>query len=92
MPLKTLRIMGCKKLFEWSSGFESDHSDIITIVNQLDTMFEKLDQQYTEELEYKIGVMSSLLEPIMIIIVGILVAVILVAMYLPMFQLGTAIY
>ena len=61
-------------------------------VNQLDTMFEKLDQQYTEELEYKIGVMSSLLEPIMIIIVGVLVAVILVAMYLPMFQLGTAIY
>ena len=61
-------------------------------VNQLDTMFEKLDQQYTEELEYKIGVMSSLLEPIMIIFVGILVAVILISMYLPMFQLGAAIY
>lgn len=61
-------------------------------VNQLDTMFEKLDQQYAEELEHKLGVMSTLLEPIMIIFVGILVAVILIAMYLPMFQLGTTVY
>lgn len=61
-------------------------------VNQLDTIFERLNKQYTEELEHRIGMMSSLLEPIMIIFVGALVGVILISMYLPLFQLSTSIY
>jgi len=61
-------------------------------VNQLDLIFEKLNHQFSDELEHRIAVISSLLEPIMIIFVGVLVGVILVSMYLPMFQLGTSIY
>jgi len=58
-------------------------------INQLDTVFAKLNDQYSHELEHRIGMLSSILEPVMIIFVGILVGIILIAMYLPMFQLGT---
>jgi len=61
-------------------------------VNKLDTIFSNLEQRYSEELEHKVGMLSNMLEPLLIIFVGILVAVILVSMYLPMFQLSTAIY
>jgi type IV pilus assembly protein PilC len=61
-------------------------------VNQLDMVFSKLSKAYSEELEHQVGVLSSLLEPALIIFVGILVGVILVAMYLPLFQMSTTIY
>jgi type IV pilus assembly protein PilC len=35
--------------------------------------------------------MSTILEPFIILIVGLIVAVLLIAMYLPMFQLSNAI-
>jgi type IV pilus assembly protein PilC len=61
-------------------------------VNQLEIIFTKLNNQYSEELEHRIGMLSSLLEPIMIVIVGGLVSVILISMYLPLFQLSSSIY
>ncbi|HAF29359.1 MAG TPA: type II secretion system F family protein [Bacteroidales bacterium] len=61
-------------------------------INQLDTVFSKLNDQYSDELEHRIGMLSSVLEPIMIIFVGLLVGIILIAMYMPMFQLGTSMY
>jgi type IV pilus assembly protein PilC len=61
-------------------------------VNQLEVIFSKLNNQYNEELEHQIGMLSSLLEPAMIIIVGGLVSVILISMYLPLFQLSSSIY
>ncbi|OFX21623.1 MAG: general secretion pathway protein GspF, partial [Bacteroidetes bacterium GWA2_31_9b] len=61
-------------------------------INQLDVVFAKLNEQYSDELEHRIGLLSSLLEPAMIIFVGLLVGVILIAMYMPMFQLGTSMY
>ena len=61
-------------------------------INQLDTVFAKLNDQYSDELEHRIGMISNILEPIMIIFVGLLVGVILIAMYMPMFQLGTSFY
>ena len=59
-------------------------------VNQLDTIFDKLNSQYNEELEHKISLLSSLLEPLLIIFVGLFVAVILISMYLPMFKMGNS--
>lgn len=61
-------------------------------VNQLDRIYSRLHQQYTEELGHKVGMLSSLLEPILIIFVGLLVMVILIAMYLPLFQLSTSVF
>ena len=61
-------------------------------VNQLEYAFRKLNMQYNQEVDYKLGILGNLLEPLLIIIVGALVAVILIAMYLPLFQLGTSVY
>ncbi|OFY33355.1 MAG: general secretion pathway protein GspF, partial [Bacteroidetes bacterium GWF2_38_335] len=60
-------------------------------VNKLDSVFERLNKQYSEEVEHRVGVMSSFLEPVMIIFVGLFVAIILVSMYLPMFKLSTTV-
>nr|MBA3971958.1 type II secretion system F family protein [Bacteroidota bacterium] len=60
-------------------------------VNQLDTMFSKLAKQYSDEVEHQTSILGSLIEPIMIIFLGVLVAVILIAMYLPLFQMSSTI-
>lgn len=59
-------------------------------VNELDGIFHELAEQYSEEVEHQTGMLNNLLEPIMIIFVGGMVAVILIAMYLPLFQLSTS--
>jgi type IV pilus assembly protein PilC len=58
-------------------------------VNQLDVFFEKIGSQYTEEVEHQTALIGSLLEPLMIVFLGFIVGFILVAMYLPLFQLST---
>lgn len=57
--------------------------------NQTEFIFERLNQQYTIEVQQKSKLISTLLEPFIILIVGAFVGVILVAMYLPMFKLGS---
>jgi type IV pilus assembly protein PilC len=61
-------------------------------VNKLDIIFNKLNEQYSEELQHRINLLNNLLEPVLIIIVGILVAIILIGMYLPLFQISSSIY
>jgi type IV pilus assembly protein PilC len=60
-------------------------------VNQSDAIFGKLAKQYTEEVEHRTAMLGSIIEPVMIIFLGLMVAVILIAMYLPLFQLSTSI-
>lgn len=57
-------------------------------VNKLDAMFGKLAEQYSEEVEHQTSILGSLIEPLMIIFLGVLIAIILIAMYLPMFQMS----
>ena len=59
--------------------------------NKLDIMLEKIANQYAEEVEHTNARLSSILEPLFILFVGVLVGVILVAMYLPIFQLGISV-
>jgi type IV pilus assembly protein PilC len=59
-------------------------------VNRLDYFFDKIANQYTEEVEYRTGTISSFLEPLIIIFLGLVVGVILIAMYLPMFQMSNS--
>ena len=56
--------------------------------SQLDTMFSKLAEQYNEEVEQQTKAIGSLLEPILIISLGVIVGFILIAMYMPLFQLS----
>ncbi|PWS28867.1 type II secretion system F family protein [Pedobacter yonginense] len=59
-------------------------------VNRLEYFFAQLSDQYTEEVEYKTTAISGLLEPLIIIFLGLAVGVILIAMYLPMFQMSNS--
>mgnify|MGYP000184578243 CR=1 FL=1 len=59
-------------------------------VNQLDIFFDKIAKQYTDEIEHQTGLIGSLIEPIMIIFLGLVVGIILIAMYLPLFQLSNS--
>ncbi|HWZ23310.1 MAG TPA: type II secretion system F family protein [Cytophagaceae bacterium] len=58
-------------------------------VNQLDTFFGKISKQCNDEVEHQTAVISSLIEPLMILFLGGVVGLILVAMYLPLFQLSS---
>lgn len=60
-------------------------------VNQADIIFGKLAKQYTDEVEHKTSLLGSIIEPAMIIFLGVIVAFILIAMYLPLFQLSNSI-
>jgi len=59
-------------------------------VNRLEYFFEQLAEQYTEEVEYQTNAISGLLEPLIIIFLGLVVGLILIAMYLPMFQMSSS--
>ncbi|SCY77934.1 type II secretion system protein F (GspF) [Flavobacterium anhuiense] len=59
--------------------------------NQTEYVFKQLSEQYNQEVVQQSKVMTTVLEPFIILFVGVLVAVLLVAMYLPMFQLSSAI-
>lgn len=58
--------------------------------SQLDYFFGKIAEQYIEEVEYKTSIISSLLEPMIIIFLGLIVGMILIAMYLPLFQMSNS--
>ncbi|RZJ85753.1 MAG: type II secretion system F family protein [Chryseobacterium sp.] len=59
--------------------------------NQTEYVFNQLNEQYNHEVVQQSKIMATVLEPLIIVFVGVLVAVLLIAMYLPMFQLGSAI-
>jgi len=56
--------------------------------NKTEFIFDRLNEQYTIEVSQKSKLLSTILEPLIIIIVGTLVGIILIAMYLPMFKLS----
>ncbi len=60
-------------------------------VNEPEMIFEKLSKQYSEEIDHQQAVLGKLIEPIFIIILGLIVGFILVAMYMPLFQMSTGI-
>lgn len=60
--------------------------------NTLSAMLNKQGKEFTSRLEHQIKQLGSIMEPLLILFIGILVATILISMYLPMFKLGTVIH
>ncbi len=58
----------------------------------LDTMLSKLADFYEDEVEAAIKALTSILEPAMIILVGGIVGVIVISMYLPLFNVYNQIH
>jgi len=55
----------------------------------LDAMLLKVADFYEEEVNNTVDALSSLLEPFIIILVGVIVGGMVIAMYLPIFKMGT---
>lgn len=58
-------------------------------VNAPELIFEKLNQQYSEEIEHQQAVIGKVVEPLFLVILGGLVGFILVAMYTPLFKMSS---
>ena len=54
---------------------------------ELDKMLAKIADFYEDEVDASIGALTSIVEPLMMIGVGVMVGVIVIAMYMPMFKM-----
>ncbi|MBW9271973.1 MAG: type II secretion system F family protein [Candidatus Thiodiazotropha sp. (ex. Lucinisca nassula)] len=57
----------------------------------LDDMLNKVADFYEEQVDNAVDAMSSLMEPLIMVVLGTLVGGLVIAMYLPIFKMGTAI-
>lgn len=58
-------------------------------VNKMDIIYSNINSQLHQELEQKTKQLNSILEPLLIVFIGLIVGIILISMYLPIFQMGT---
>jgi type IV pilus assembly protein PilC len=58
---------------------------------KLDAMLNKISEFYDMEVETTLSALTSLLEPLLMVFMGGMVGFIVVAMFMPMFQLITVI-
>ena len=54
----------------------------------LDTMLNKIADFYDQEVEVAVKSLTSMIEPIIIVVMGLVIGFIVIAMFLPMFELG----
>src|SRR5208283_3568251 len=57
----------------------------------LDGMLSKVAEFYEREVDDAVGALTSLLEPIIIVFLGVVIGGLVIAMYLPIFKLGSVI-
>ena len=55
---------------------------------RVDTMLEKLAEFYGEEVETTLSGLASLIEPLLIVVIGVIVGSIVVCMFLPVFKMS----
>ena len=60
-------------------------------INQLDSTFERLTKQNQEDIEFRTKLIGTIIEPLIIVLIGAIVGIIMVSMYLPMFNLSNVI-
>ena len=57
----------------------------------LDDMLNKAAEFYEDEVDNSVAQLSSLMEPIIMVVLGAIIGTLLVAMYLPLFNLGNVV-
>jgi len=57
----------------------------------MDTMLGKIADFYEDEVEEAVKTMTSLIEPLMMVVLGGIIAVLVIAMYLPVFTMADTI-
>ena len=82
------------KLFLKEPLFPPTFSQLISVGEQtgnLDEMFTSVANYYEEEFDQAVDNMSALIEPIMIVFMGIMIGGLMIAMYSPIFNVGALI-
>ena len=82
------------KLFLKEPLFPPTFSQLISVgeqTGQLDEMFNSVAAYYEEEFDTAVENMSALIEPIMIVFMGIMIGGLMIAMYSPIFNVGSII-
>jgi type IV pilus assembly protein PilC len=57
----------------------------------LDTMLDKVATYYEDEVDNMVDNLTSLMEPMIMAFLGVIVGGLVIAMYLPIFQLGNVV-
>jgi type IV pilus assembly protein PilC len=57
----------------------------------LDTMLDKVASYYEAEVDNAVDGLTALMEPLIMSVLGVLVGGLVIAMYLPIFQLGSVV-
>ena len=57
----------------------------------LDAMLSKIADFYEDEVDNAVTAMKQLIEPLMILVLGVIIGALVIAMYLPIFRMGTVI-
>ena len=81
-------------LFNKEKVFPPTFSQLISVGEQtgsLDEMFGSVAIYYEEEFDVAVGNLSSLIEPIMIVFMGVTIGGLMLAMYAPIFNVGAII-
>jgi type IV pilus assembly protein PilC len=82
------------KLFLKEPLFPPTFSQLISVgeqTGQLDEMFNSVAAYYEEEFDTAVENMSALIEPIMIVFMGVMIGGLMIAMYSPIFNVGSII-
>ncbi|NLL84106.1 MAG: type II secretion system F family protein [Lentisphaerae bacterium] len=58
---------------------------------QIDTMCTNIADAYDDEVETIVGALTSLLEPVIIVVLGVMIGGIVISLFLPIFQLSSVI-
>lgn len=90
-------IINGKPLYACMKEFSIFDNKMIALIkigeetNKLDLFFNKLNQRFSNEVDNRTNTLNTFLEPVIIGFLGIMIGIILIAMYLPMFKLSTSI-
>ncbi|PKP11177.1 MAG: type II secretion system F family protein, partial [Bacteroidetes bacterium HGW-Bacteroidetes-3] len=60
-------------------------------INELDKMYDGLANQYNDDVDHSTKMIGTILEPLMIVLIGSIVGFIMIAMYSPIFDLSKVI-
>ncbi len=80
-------------LFKQNKVFPPMANRLLSVGEQtgtIDDMLAKIGTFYDRRVMNKVKMLSSLIEPLMIVFLGAVIGVLLIAMYMPIFQLGKA--
>ena len=57
----------------------------------MEEMFQSIATYYEEEFDAVVAALSSIIEPLMIVIIGAIIGVLMIALYMPIFSIGQAV-